>query len=134
MLRGILAARGVADRKVWLAGAPYGRNAAAVRDTFDAFALWDGQVKLLEGAPGDPAAMAPIGQLAVLSLDGGTLPGMSRVLDALYAKVAVGGYVVVDGCARTDCREAVQAFHAQRGIADAVGDSDGDSIHWRKTV
>lgn len=124
-MRGVLAVRGVTDRRVWVAdsfqGLPapdgdrfpleaqahassamtkdYGHFAVSlddVRASFAAFGLLDDQVCFLPGWFKDTLPAAPIDRLAVLRLDGDYYESTADALRALYDKLSPGGYVIVD--------------------------------------
>ena len=54
------------------------------------------------------------------------------VLEALYDRVAPGGFVVVDGYGAADCQAAVDAFRAERGVAEPLERIDWSGAAWRK--
>jgi hypothetical protein len=124
-MRAILAARGVTDRRVWVAdsfeGLPepdagkfpieakahtsktmvedYKRFAVdleAVQGNFQTFGLLDDQVKFLKGWFKDTLPGAPIERLAVMRLDGDYYESTMDALTALYDKLSPGGYVIID--------------------------------------
>lgn len=155
--RAILAAHGVTDRTVWVADsfeglpAPDGRfdadagdqhhtkadlavSADQVRDNFRRYELLDDQVRFLEGWFSDTLATAPIEQVAVLRLDGDMYASTMDAFDALYDKVPVGGYVIVDDYgAVPSCQQAVGDFRAARGITDEIHVIDWAGVYWRKS-
>ena len=53
----------------------------------------------------------------------------SDVLDALYDRVAIGGFVIVDDYGRRRVREAVERFRADGGIAEPL-----ERIDWSRRV
>lgn len=156
-MRGVLAAYGVTDRCVWaadsFAGVPpptrkedagldlsahvfpvLAVTREAVTELFDRYDLLDGQVKFLAGWFKDTLAAAPIERLAVLRLDGDLYESTMDALDPLYAKVAPGGFVIVDdyySC--PPCGRAVDEFRAVRHVGEPLTRIDQQSVFWRKS-
>jgi hypothetical protein len=124
-MRGVLAALGCTDRRVWVAdsfqGLPepdaarfpaeakahasetmiqayrhFAVSRAEVAANFRAFGLLDNQVRFLEGWFKDTLPSAPIERLAVIRLDGDYYDSTMDALTSLYDKLSPGGYVVVD--------------------------------------
>jgi O-methyltransferase len=157
MMRAVLKAYEVEDRCVWVAdsfcGLPQPKPEVVadtgdlhhtfpelavpleeVKANFAKYGLLDGQVKFLKGWFSETLPSAPIGQLAVLRLDGDMYESTMDALVHLYDRVSPGGFVIVDDFgAVPGCRKAVLEFRAQHGIADTVQQIDGYGIFWRKT-
>lgn len=152
-MRAILKAYDVRNRKVWAAdsfcGFPSRRpgpgelhtdklNQLAaqrqqVEDTFRRYQLLDEQVEILEGWFADTLPAAPIGQLAVLRLDGDIYPSTVQALEALYPKLSPGGYLIVDDYyAFEECRQAVREYRAAHGIRTPLIRVDAPCVYWRK--
>jgi hypothetical protein len=166
LMRALLKSCGVTDRTVWVAdsfeGLPepdaakfpteargfhgavitksYGRFAASIEDVqanFRAFSLLDDQVRFLKGWFKDTLPHAPIKQLAVMRLDGDYYESTMDALNALYDKLSIGGYVIIDDYAEdlwTNCRQAVDEFRASRGIVDELVRVDSKCSYWRRTA
>jgi O-methyltransferase/8-demethyl-8-(2,3-dimethoxy-alpha-L-rhamnosyl)tetracenomycin-C 4'-O-methyltransferase len=157
LMRGVLAAHGIIDRKVWVAdsfaGLPppdpetYPADANDEHSTVDAlrvssdvveanfrrYGLLDSQVRFLKGWFSETLPTAPIDRLAILRLDGDMYSSTIQILDALYAKVSPGGYVIVDDYILAGCRQAVDDFRARHSIGSELVDVDGAAVYWRKT-
>ena len=155
-MRGILAARGVKNRTVWVAdsfaGLPkpdemlYPTDKGDIHHTFDElcvsvdevqanfkrFGLLDGQVAFLPGWFKDTLPQAPIEQLSVLRLDGDMYGSTMESLHALYPRVARGGFIIVDDYILPGCRKAVDDFREQRGINEELEDVDGAAAYWKR--
>jgi len=146
-LRGYLAARGIEDRAVWIADpfvAPPESRAAArrvspltadlrtVRMGFHRFGLLDERVRFLQGRLPDAVQDAPIDAIALLRLGEGLGKSVDATLEALYAKVAIGGFVLVEHAGVPAAREAVDAFRARHGIEEPVERIDPGATAWRK--
>ncbi|CAO4146863.1 TylF/MycF family methyltransferase [Methylorubrum extorquens] len=156
-MRGILAARGVVDRTVWVADSFAGlpppdaeRHPAdqgdehhtveelaisldSVRGNFERFGLLDDRVAFLPGWFKDTLPKAPVERLAVLRLDGDMYGSTIDTLEALYDKVSPGGFVIVDDYILKACRAAVDDYRAQQNIDEPIVSVDGAAVYWRKT-
>jgi len=157
LMRSILHAYGITDRSVWVADSFQGVPApkadlypadrgldlhdredlavalVEVQKNFARFDLLDGQVKFIEGFFADSLPGAPVGDLAVLRLDGDLYESTYVCLVNLYERVSPGGFVIVDdyNCYEC-CRRAVQDFARERGLAFNIQDIDGWGAYWRK--
>jgi Macrocin-O-methyltransferase (TylF) len=155
-MRGILAAHGETERRVWVAdsfaglpppdpdaypadqGDPHHQfhqlvvPLDEVKGNFTRYGLLDEQVRFLPGWFADTLPQAPIARLAILRLDGDMYSSTIQTLNALYDKVTLGGYVIIDDYILEGCRRATDDFRASRGIAEAIQDIDGAAIYWRK--
>jgi len=104
-----------------------------VRDRFDRYGLLDEQVRFLPGWFRDTLPAAPIERLALLRLDGDLYDSTYDALDALYPRLSVGGYVIVDDYGWVEeCRNAVQDYLAAHGIEVAPRPIDDDAVFWQK--
>jgi hypothetical protein len=154
-MRGILAAAGDTNRKVYVAdsfrGLPppdetaYPADAGDPHHTFDQLAisrtdvetnfrrygLLDEQVIFLEGWFKDTLPTAPVERLAVLRLDGDMYESTMDALNALYAKVSPGGFVIIDDYVLKACAEAVNDFRNSHGISAPMHEVDGSAVWWQ---
>jgi len=156
-MRAILKAHGVADRCVWVAdsfeGLPppdvdrYPQDAGdthhthrwlavsldEVRETFRRYELLDTQVKFLKGWFKDTLPNAGISRLAVIRLDGDMYGSTMDSLVALYPKLSIGGYIIIDdwGVVPT-ARRATEDFRAANRITEPVLGVDGAAGYWRR--
>jgi len=157
-MKGILAAYGVGDRRVWVADSFRGLpvpdevnfpqdvpidqsqfeelavSQEQVRANFARYDLLDDQVLFLEGWFKDTLPTAPVDALAVLRLDGDYYESTIQILESLYHKVSPGGFVIVDdyGCIEA-CRQAVTDFRSANGIDDAIVEVDWTGVYWRRS-
>lgn len=155
-MRAVLRAYGITDRTVWLAdsfqGLPKPRpehpadagdehwtqpflavSLDEVKRNFARYDLLDDRVRFLEGWFSDTLPSSPIEQLAVLRADGDMYGSTMDVLDALYAKVSVGGFVIIDDYGEiAQCRAAVEDFRAAHGISEPLQRIDGSGVFWRR--
>ena len=157
-MRAVLKAYGVTDRTIWVADSFQGlpkpdpvRYPADAKDglwraevlavsldevkaNFARYQLLDDQVRFLPGWFRDTLPPAPIERLAVLRLDGDLYESTMDALTALYPKLSVGGYVIVDDYgAMASCRRAVEDFRAEQGITDRVEPIDWTGVYWRRS-
>lgn len=158
LMRGMLDAWGDPDRRVWVADSFQGLpapdadtypqdighdlsdvptlavSADRVRANFARYGLLDDRVQILEGWFRDTLPAAPIERLAVLRLDGDMYESTIDALDALYPKLSVGGYVIVDDYGAWEpCRQACTDYRARHGITDEIVPVDWTGVHWRRT-
>lgn len=155
-MRAVLKAHAITDRTVWVAdsfeGLPppdpkYPADAGdqhhtqsalkvslpEVQRNFQRYNLLDTQVQFLKGWFRNTLPEAPIEKLALLRLDGDMYGSTIEALTALYPKVEIGGYVVVDdfGSVR-GCRAAVEAFRGAHKIRDPIIPIDWTGVYWRR--
>ena len=157
MMRGVLAAHEVTDRRVWVCdsfqGLPqpdvetYPADAQwkgqggliavpldEVRDNFARFGLLDDQVQFVEGWFSETLPTAPIETIAVLRLDGDYYESTMDALTSLYPKVSPGGFVIIDDYALASCRLAVDEFRAARTITAELRAIDWTGVWWQVAV
>jgi O-methyltransferase len=103
-----------------------------VRANFEKYDLLDEQVKFLKGWFKDTLAQAPIEKLAILRLDGDLYESTMDALKALYHKVSIGGFVIIDDYFLGPCREAVTEFRSQHNINAPLLEIDDKGIFWKK--
>jgi O-methyltransferase len=155
-MRGILAAYGDTTRTVWVADSfqglpkPSGRygadrnnilwrfpelavGEAEVRANFARYDLLDDQVRFLKGLFQDTLREAPIEQLAVARLDGDMYESTIVALEALYPRLSVGGYLIVDDYgAFVPCRKAVDDYRREHGIDEPLVQIDWSGVYWQR--
>ncbi|MCC6348658.1 MAG: class I SAM-dependent methyltransferase [Candidatus Eisenbacteria bacterium] len=155
-MRAILKAYGDESRAVWVADSfeglpkPDARYAADAGDRFHAFdtlavsleqvrenfrryGLLDSRVKFLKGWFKDTLPAAPVERLAVARLDGDMYESTMDALRALYPKLSVGGYLIVDDFGTVPgCRKAVEDYRAEHRISEPIADIDGWGAYWRR--
>jgi O-methyltransferase len=157
-MRGVLAAHGVAGRRVFLAdsfeglpppdaekwpadrGDTYYLNSffvasqEQVEDNFRRYGLLDSQVVFLKGWFRDTLPKAPVERLAVLRLDGDMYGSTMEALVSLYPKLSDRGFCIVDDYALPGCRQAVDDYRATQGIREPLIEIDWTGRYWRKTA
>src|SRR4029079_12709026 len=97
------------------------------------YGLLDDQVKFLKGWFQDTLPSAPIEKLAVLRLDGDMYESTMEALNALYPKLQVGGYLIVDDYgAIASCRKAIHDYREKHQILDEIIPIDLTGVYWQK--
>jgi len=156
LMRAVLEVLGDTERTVWMAdsfqGLPKPRpehpadaddthwtqpflavSVDEVKRNFTRYDMLDDRVRFLEGWFSDTLPTAPIDQLAVLRADGDMYGSTMDVLDALYPKVSVGGFVIIDDYGEIpQCRAAVEDFRAAHKISEPLQRIDGTGVFWRR--
>lgn len=156
-MRAILKEYGVSNRQVWVAdsfqGLPppnaeeYPQDTGDVHHTIDelkisleqvkanfaCYGLLDEQVHFLKGWFKDTLPTAPITQLAVVRLDGDMYESTIDAMKALYPKLSVGGYLIVDDYCISSCAQAIHDYRNQHGISDEIIPIDGTGVYWRRS-
>jgi Macrocin-O-methyltransferase (TylF) len=157
LMRAILKANGVTDRRVWCADsfeglpppdpAKYPLDATLtfnqfkelavsleeVQTNFRRYNLLDEQVRFIKGWFRDTLPGAPVERLAVLRMDGDLYESTMDALAALYPKVSRGGYVIVDDYNDIPaCRQAVHDYWQRHGIQEEIMPIDWSGVFWMK--
>jgi O-methyltransferase len=157
LMRAILEAYGITDRRVWVAdsfaGLPkpdgerypadagdrhwtYGELAVSlerVRANFGRYNLLDEQVRFLEGWFKDTLPAAPIERLALARLDGDMYESTMDALEALYPKLSPGGFLIMDDYgAVAACKKATHDYRERCGIREPIVPIDWTGVYWRK--
>lgn len=106
----------------------------AVQKNFAAFDLLDRQVRFLPGWFCDTLAQAPLEQLAVVRLDADYYESTTQALDALYPRLSVGGYVIIDdyGIVPLGARRAVDEFRSRHSIESPLIFANRAVAYWEK--
>ena len=159
-MRAVLAAHGVSDRMVWLAdtfkgmpapnpdkypadeGIELGRSdlravgVEGVKANFARYGLLDDKVRFLVGLFKDTLSTAPIEQLALVRLDGDFYESTMDAITALYPKLSVGGYLIVDDYNSPlwsqRCGQAIRDYRAKHDITEPLQEIDFTGVYWRR--
>jgi O-methyltransferase len=156
LMRAILAAHGVEDRKVFVAdsfeGLPKPDPAAypadagdvhyvhqilavsqqQVENNFKRYGLLDDQVFFLKGWFKDTLPDAPIQKLSLMRLDGDMYSSTMDALQNLYPKLSVGGFCIIDDFASPACEAAVNDYRKEHGITATIEEVDWTGRYWKK--
>ncbi len=157
LLRGVLAANEVTDRKVYVAdsfeGVPPPKSYLYPQDTgdtlhtvpelavsmeevkanFGRYELLDDQVVFVKGFFSDTLPKLHAGPFALMRLDGDLYESTYVALDSLYPKLSPGGFVIIDdygGIAQ--CRQAVTDYRARFKIDAVLHEVDWTAVYWQK--
>ena len=156
MMRGLLAANGVKDRKVVAADSFSGLPApelqqdagdihhtftelmvpeSAVRANFEKYGLLDEQVVFVSGYFKHTLPQLDIAPFALVRLDGDMYESTSVALRALYPKVAPKGFVIIDDYGAVPaCKRAVDDFRSLYEIEEALNEIDWTGVWWQKRI
>jgi O-methyltransferase len=105
-----------------------------VESAFDYFGLKDDQVGFLEGWFKDTLKTLPSSSLSLIRLDGDYYESTRDALNALYPKLSVGGYLIVDDFnLPLGCKRAVLEFREQNQIQEPMVKINRQAIYWRKS-
>ena len=157
LMRAVLAAAGVADRRVFVADSFAGLpppNAELypadkdldlsihaelaipleeVRDNFDRYGLLDDQVVFVKGLFKDTLPEVPTRSFALIRLDGDLYESTMNALEALYPKLSPGGFVIVDDYGSIGaCKAAVDDYRMRCGITAPISVVDSSGVWWQK--
>jgi hypothetical protein len=156
LIRGVLAAHDVLDRRVYCADTFAGlprpnkkypadkrdhlhafRELAVseeiVRQNFAAYDLLDNQVVFLKGLFADTLPRLSRNSFALIRLDGDMYGSTTDALNNLYDCVSPSGFVVIDdyGGLR-NCAKAVHDFLDRRGLQVEIQPIDESCVWWQK--
>jgi len=157
LMRGILAANAIKDRKVYaidsFKGLPppktdlfpqdkglnlhlYTELAVSleqVQANFARYGLLDEQVVFVKGLFQDTLPSLDAGPFALIRLDGDLYESTYVALEALYPKLSPGGVIILDdfNCIPA-CRQAVMDYRSRMGITAAIHEVDWTATWWQK--
>jgi hypothetical protein len=115
--------------------APLAVSLAEVRENFSRYGLLDERVRFVPGWFRDTLPACPVERLALLRLDGDMYESTIVALEALYPRLSVGGYVIVDDYgAIAACKQAVDDYRARNGIHDEIHSIDWTGVFWKRTT
>lgn len=106
---------------------------SAVEDNFRKYGLLDDQVHLVEGFFEDTLHKLENEAFAVIRLDGDMYSSTIQALTALYPKLSVGGFCIIDDYSLSNCKQAVTDFRQAHGISDEMIAIDWTGTYWRKS-
>jgi O-methyltransferase len=153
LMRGVLAANAVADRRVYVAdsfeGLPPPRvwqdagdphhsfkelaiGLDEVKSNFRKYGLLDEQVKFVKGFFHETLPALKTRPFALIRLDGDMYESTMTALEALYPKLSPGGFVIIDDYAIENCRHATTDFRDKYRIAAPVTEIDWTGVWWQK--
>jgi cephalosporin hydroxylase len=146
-MRGFVEAYELSDPRIWVAdrfgggstpngdGAPaFPIDLNAVREGFARFGLFDDRVRFLQGPPDRTLADAPIPKVALLRVGSQDPADIRAALEALYDRITLGGFVVVDADAKPSRRAVIDDFRSERGVVEPLERVGWEGQAWRKTA
>lgn len=106
-----------------------------VRHNFERYGLLDERVQFLVGWFKDTLPTAPVEQVALMRLDGDMYESTIQAIEALYPKLAPGGFCIVDdfGSHASQAGQAILDYRKAHGITEEIVDIDGFGAYWRKS-
>lgn len=151
LMRALLDAYGIADRKVFAADSFAGipKNVRAINDPvdqwkdrwvasfdevrqmIDRFGLLDDRVAFVVGFFADSLKTLRGERFSLIRLDSDSYDSVETSLDQLYPLLSKGGIVIIDDWHLPGCRMAVMDYRTQHGIGDEVIEWDGNA-YWVK--
>lgn len=106
---------------------------AQVKRNFETFDLLDDQVKFIEGWFHETLFTAPVNKISLLRLDGDMYESTYVSLEALYHKVSIGGFVIIDDYGYIEsCRQAVHDFLDKNELKPSIHKIDWTGVYWKK--
>jgi O-methyltransferase len=157
LMRGVLRAHGVTDRRVWVADSFQGlprpdperypadegdrlheQPALAipleeVRANFAWHGLLDDQVRFVPGWFRDTLPSLAGHRWSVVRLDGDMYESTIVGLEHLYPGLSPGGFLIVDDYGAVPaCRQAVEDFRSANPITETMHEVDWTAVYWRK--
>jgi O-methyltransferase/8-demethyl-8-(2,3-dimethoxy-alpha-L-rhamnosyl)tetracenomycin-C 4'-O-methyltransferase len=157
LMRGILAANEIANRKVYAVDSFEGlpppdpqkypadegwdfhrhKHLAVtlqeVKNNFTRYGLLDEQVIFVKGLFQDTLPALNAGPFCLMRLDGDYYESTYLALEALYPKLSPGGFVILDDVNYLPpCKQAVMDYRARMGITAPMHQVDWSASWWRK--
>ncbi len=108
-----------------------------VRNAFSlyGFPLPDPQVVFLRGWFKDTLRELPREQrFAVIRLDGDMYASTMDALEALWPRLSVGGFCIIDDWGLPGCRRAVEDYRRKARITEEIVSVDGQAVYWRRST
>ena len=102
-----------------------------VRGYFAKFALEHG-VEFVPGFFEETMATLQDRHWSLIRLDADSYRATRLTLEALYPRLAVGGYLIIDDYFLDKCREAVDDFRSEHGITEPLEFVDWTTRRWRR--
>jgi len=103
-----------------------------VKNNFKKYGVFDEQVKFIKGFFEDTMKNSSIEKLSLLRLDGDMYGSTWVVLENLYDKLSLNGYLIIDDYILKSCRKAVLDFRKMKNIQHSIIPIDDSCIYWKK--
>ena len=102
-----------------------------VKANFARFELLSDRIVFIEGFFEESLRSAPVDDLALLRLDGDMYGSTMTVLEQLYHKLSVGGFLILDDWLLSGARQALLDFRDRVGITEPLY-QDFSGVYWQK--
>ncbi len=104
-----------------------------VKETFLSYDLLTDNVVFRKGWFKDTMQKTEdIEKISILRLDGDMYSSTIEVLEGLYDKVQIGGYIIIDDWTLKNAKQAVNDFLNKRELIPTIVDIDNVSCYWKK--
>ena len=104
-----------------------------VKENFNKYNLLDNNVKFLKGWFEDTLHTPEIKKLSLLRLDGDMYSSTIQTMDALYHKLEIGGYIIIDDYnALLECKSAITDYRKQHNITEEIIRVNWACVYWKK--
>lgn len=104
-----------------------------VKANFKKYGYLNKNVCFIKGFFKDSLKSVPFKKLSVLRLDGDMYSSTIEVLESLYDKLSIGGYLIVDDYALPACKQAIDDYRSDNNIDDELIRIDWTGVYWVKT-
>jgi O-methyltransferase len=121
-----------ADDTHWRSNEYLAVSLETVQANFRRYGFLDDRVRFLKGWFKDTLPTAPITRLAVARLDGDMYESTIQALGALYPKLSIGGYLIIDDYGLPGCKAAVDDYREANGIGEDILHVDWTGAYWRR--
>ncbi len=120
--------------KLYKRTAQLGVSLESVKENFSAYGLLDPNVIFLKGWFKDTLPVLDADKFAIVRLDGDMYESTIQALDALYPKLSIGGYLIVDDFGAVEgCRKAITDYRNNNKIDDEIIKIDSTGVFWQKS-
>lgn len=104
-----------------------------VKNNFRKYNVLDDNVKFLKGWFKDTLDTPDIKKISLLRLDGDLYSSTMDTLNALYSKVEIGGYIIVDDYnALPQSKQAIDSYRKQHNITAEMFVVNWACVYWKK--
>lgn len=121
------------DKEAWYLHAPELKvSRAIVEENFRKYDLLDARVKFVEGFF---SATLPTlkGPFALIRADGDLFTSTMGILEHLYSKLSLGGYMIIDDYnGIVSCQNAVNQYRERNHIIEPLVVVDHTAVYWKK--
>lgn len=107
-----------------------------VKNNFRRYDALDDNIEFLVGWFKDTLPVAPLGDIALMRLDGDMYESTIQAIEVLYPKLSPGGFCIIDdfGSHATQAGAAVHDYREKHGITEPIIQIDDYGAFWRKSL